>query len=145
MTFRGTNGRNGSSSRCQLGGRLFRCTNPGMYVCQYCARSFCEEHATYVEGHEEVCARRECRAKWDDLQLHFRYREFVFARNRAGVCGVEGCEGRFGYVCSLCQGQFCPDHLSERLYPVFDGYRRREEPRSVCDHCWERRKIWSQR
>lgn len=145
MSSSSVNGRATANARCQVGGLFARCSAVASHVCQYCARRFCDAHTYHLADHEAVCARRECREKWDDLQRHLGYRAFVAQRNRVGVCGVAGCEGRWGYACSLCQGQFCPEHLEERLYPVFDGYHRREESKSVCAHCWERRKIWARR
>lgn len=112
-------------------------------VCQYCGRHFCAEHCTEVKGHEAVCARKPCRAKWDDVAVHLEYRSRVTQRNHVGLCGVEDCGPHPGYQCSLCKGHFCGRHLSERLYPFRQGYITVERPVSLCDRCWQRRKVWA--
>ena len=131
-----------SAAACQLGGRFSRCQQPPIEVCQYCGRHFCAAHSTYVEGHDAVCGRKLCRAKWDDLQVHLDYKARVSQRNQAGLCGIEGCGPHPGFQCSLCQGKFCGQHLSERLYPFRQGYITIERPVSLCDRCWQRRKLW---
>lgn len=130
------------AAACQLGGRFSRCQRPSVEVCQYCGRHFCAEHSTHVRDHEAVCARKPCRAKWDDVIAHLEYRGRVAQRNRVGLCGVEGCGPHPGYQCSLCRGHFCGLHLAERLYPFRQGLITVERPVSVCEQCWRRRKIW---
>ncbi len=129
-------------AQCQVGGRFSRCHNAPQHSCQYCGRRFCEVHTHFIQGHEAVCARKQCVAKEVDLRAHLQYRERVTQRNRAGLCGIEECGPHPGYECSLCKGLFCGVHLSERLYPFQDGLARFERPVSICARCWQRRKIW---
>lgn len=130
---------------CQVGGRFHRCPNASEHNCQYCGRWFCVAHRHYVEDHEAVCSRKQCRAKRDDLDEHLRYRDRVGQRNRASLCGVEGCGPHPGYQCSLCSGYFCAQHLSDRMYPFSDGRMTFDKPVSVCGRCWARRKVWRSR
>ena len=122
-----------------------RCGNSGEHVCQYCGRNFCPQHTLVVEGHEAICSRKICRLKKDDLDTHLAYRARVGQRNGAGLCGVEGCGPHPALQCSLCKGHFCDAHLSDRLYPTFDGYVRVDRWASVCPRCWARRKVWRSR
>ena|SRR5665213_2422430 len=131
-----------SAVACQVGRIFARCTNAPQHVCQYCGREFCAEHSSFVEGHEAVCARKQCRAKREDMENHLRYRRRVDQRNHSGLCGVEDCGPHPGYTCSLCHGYFCATHLSDRLYPFKDGWVTIDRPVSVCENCWERRKVW---
>lgn len=129
-------------ANCQLGGRFSHCHNPAAFQCQYCGRGFCEGHTYFVEGHEAVCARKACVRKRDDLAIHLEYRQGVERRNRAGLCGIDGCGPHPGFECSLCRGLFCGDHLTERMYPFRAGASTIDRPVSICGACWERRKIW---
>lgn len=131
------------TATCELGGRFSRCHNAAVQTCQYCGRSFCREHTHFVGGHEAVCSRKQCRAKHDDVARHLSYRERVTERNRYGLCGVEDCEGApVQAACSLCKGLFCEQHITQRMYPTYDGFRSVDRPAAVCPHCWARRKIW---
>jgi len=130
---------------CRLGGRFSRCRNESIHVCQYCGRPFCALHTGLVEGHEAVCSRPRCMEKIRDLRDHLAYRKRVDERNRAGLCGVEGCGPHPGWGCSLCQGHFCQDHISERMYTFRDGPSSVDRPVSICRHCWDRRKVWRYR
>jgi len=130
---------------CQLGRRFSRCTSASIEVCQYCGRNFCADHMTHAQGHDAVCGRDRCKAKWDDLVLHTAYKVRVAQRNNAGLCGIEECGPHPGFQCSLCQGHYCGAHLTERLYPFRQGYLMVERPVSVCARCWQRRKIWRER
>jgi hypothetical protein len=127
---------------CQVGGRFSRCENAAEHACQYCGRRFCAAHSYHVEGHEAVCTRKACRLKRDDMAEHLAYRQRVGQRNRAALCGVETCGPHPRFECSLCQGHFCAAHLSDRLYPMRDGWTTVERRLSVCERCWQRRKIW---
>ena len=133
-----------SEGQCQLGGRFRRCPIRASGTCQYCGRSFCGEHSHFAEGFEAVCTRKSCAAKQDDVQAHRLYVEDAVRLNRAGLCGLEGCNERRAFECSKCLGFYCPAHLSDQMYPATS---RLEAPRraSVCPHCWDRRKIWSRR
>jgi len=128
-----------------VGGRFSRCRNAARQVCQYCGRAFCEVHAYHVADHDAVCARKRCQAKHDDLVLHMQYKARVNERNRAGLCGIEDCGPHPGFECSLCRGLFCGPHLTERMYPFSEGWVSIDRPVSICERCWERRKIWRKR
>ncbi|GMV84274.1 MAG: hypothetical protein AMXMBFR80_01320 [Dehalococcoidia bacterium] len=130
---------------CQVGGRFSRCHNPAEHVCQYCGGAFCSVHTDYIADHEAVCSRKQCHAKRVDLEAHLAYKARVIQRNRAGLCGIEGCGPHPGFECSLCLGLFCGRHLHERHYPFQEGRVQVERLVSVCAHCWERRKIWRAR
>ena len=130
---------------CQVGGRFSRCPNSSRFSCQYCGRSFCDVHSYWVEDHEAVCTRKQCRLKRDDLADHTAYRAEVTRRNRAGHCGLATCETPSVFECSLCEGHFCEDHLATRMYTFRDGWSRVDRPVSVCPHCWGRRKVWKHR
>jgi hypothetical protein len=134
------------SGHCQLGGRFRRCRNSAEHVCQYCARDFCEEHARHVEGYEAVCTRKRCVLKHEDLQRHNVYKVDVIRRNKTGHCGEPECEEVHPrFQCSLCQGFYCFDHVTERSYPLQDGWVKIDKQVSVCEWCWARRKIWQRR
>jgi hypothetical protein len=130
---------------CQLGGRFSRCERPAAHTCQYCGRAFCELHTYHAEAHDEVCLRKRCAAKHDDLIAHMRYKQRVAERNQVGLCGIEDCGPHPGFECSLCHGHFCATHLSERMYPFTEGWVTIDRPVSICLSCWERRKIWRRR
>ena len=127
---------------CQVGGRFSRCRNTAEHLCQYCGRKFCPGHAHFAQNHDEVCAREKCAAKHDDLLAHMVYKRRVAERNQVGLCGIEECGPHPGFQCSLCQGHFCGLHLTERMYPFSEGYVSIERPVSLCQRCWDRRKIW---
>jgi hypothetical protein len=124
-------------------GRLFsRCLNTATYLCQYCGRHFCDEHAYYVFEHEAVCDRKRCRLKRDDMVEHLAYERRVAQRNNVGLCGIEDCGPHPGYQCSLCHGRFCDLHLRETPYTFRDGWSVSERMVSACPRCHARRKIW---
>lgn len=127
---------------CKVGGRFSRCRNDALNTCQYCARPFCADHAYHLYDHEAVCTGKICRAKQDDLSLHLVYRQRIGERNRAGLCGQEGCGPHPTLECSLCQGHFCDLHIFDRHYPIRQGTVVIERPVSVCGWCWRRRKLW---
>jgi hypothetical protein len=127
---------------CQAGGWFSRCPNLPQHSCQYCGRQFCSDHSHFVEGHEAVCSRKRCREKRDDMARHLEYRTRADQLNRAGLCGVDGCNTRHVFQCSLCKAQFCEAHLSPRRYGFGDGWSRSERWVSVCPRCWDRRRVW---
>ncbi len=132
------------ADRCALGGRIRRCSRPPHDTCQYCTRPFCPEHAYVLEGYDAVCTRAPCVAKHDDIPGHHDYVSGVRLRNRDGFCGFEVCAFAASFECSKCLGRFCLRHLSDQLYPSASS-REPAEMAIVCDHCWERRTIWSKR
>ncbi len=94
-----------------------------------------------------MCARKVCAAKQVDMVAHEAYRRAVQLRNNARLCGQPDCtwEPPAVFECSLCQGHFCPEHVHDRIYSTPDGLSRYERSLSLCEHCWERRKIWQKR
>ena len=130
---------------CRVGGRFSRCQNAAAHSCQYCGREFCEQHTYHVKELDEVCSRKQCQAKYDDLLAHTEYKRRVAERNHVGLCGVEECGPHPGFECSLCRGRFCGQHLTERMYPFSEGWVSIDRPVSICARCWERRKIWRAR
>ena len=70
------------------------------------------------------------------------YKRRVYERNQVGLCGIEECGPHPGFQCSLCQGHFCVLHLTERMYPFKEGWVSIDRPVSICQQCWDRRKIW---
>lgn len=136
----------GHSTTCQLGRLFRRCRATPSHTCQYCARSFCDDHAHFVEGYEAVCARKRCAAKHEDLQRHIDYKDTARGRNRAGLCGQPDCTAVHPTnQCSMCQSVFCRDHLRDRVYPVQEGWVKVDKHVSVCAWCWARRKLWQRR
>lgn len=130
---------------CEVGGFFSKCKNPASRICQFCGRRFCDLHTGRVEDHEEICNRETCMKKDADLQVHVEYRARVTQRNSVGLCGVEECEFRSMFQCSLCRGAFCESHLQDRRYRFSEGWAMIERPVSICARCWERRKIWTAR
>jgi predicted nucleic acid binding AN1-type Zn finger protein len=127
---------------CGAGSRFSRCRAEPVDTCQYCGRPFCAAHTYFAQDHEAVCTRKPCRVKKLDLDAHMVYRQRVAERNRAGLCGIEECGPHPALQCSMCRGQFCANHVSERSYPFRDGRVVINRPASVCQWCWKRRKIW---
>jgi len=123
-------------------GWFSHCEKPALDECQYCGKPFCEEHRYLIEGLDAVCNNKRCVAKHEDLARHAEYRARVRQRNGAGLCGVEDCGPHPVFECSLCEGLFCDKHVAERRYPYREGRVMVERPASVCDWCWQRRKLW---
>lgn len=130
------------SATCQLGGMFSKCKTEARQTCQYCGRSFCEWHSYYEKGHEAVCVRKKCRAKIDDTLVQKQYSADVVKKNKIGLCGIDDCGPSTVAQCSLCRGRFCEEHVTFRMYPPGRGEGGRNRAVSVCDTCWERRKIW---
>lgn len=131
-----------AEARCSVGRAFARCPHVALDSCQYCGRPFCAAHTFLREGHDAVCTRKRCRVKHEDLARHLEYREATRVRNRAGLCGIDGCGPHPKLQCSLCEGHFCDTHVRERNYPVREGSVIIDRPMSVCEWCWRRRKIW---
>ena len=128
--------------RCEISRRFRACGRPGIAVCQYCGRSFCEDHGDMLEDGQEICDETTCRKKKEDLIRHLAFKETVDGRNAERQCGEEPCTVEPQYQCSKCEGLFCPSHLREREVKTRDGATARA---SVCGHYHKRRKLWSRR
>ena len=76
------------------------------------------------------------------MRRHLQYRADVGRRNSVGLCGLEDCGPHPSLQCSLCEGNFCGLHVTQRMYPIRYGRVFIDRPTSCCAWCWERRKIW---
>jgi hypothetical protein len=133
----------GSPALCDVKRGLRRCGEPAAGVCQYCGRSFCAGHGQFLPGGQEICARKICQEKHQDLARHLVYKRTAAERNRSGVCGHPGCGQQPSGQCSKCAGLFCGAHLESRDDISGRGYRATVRRLSLCPHCWARRPLWS--
>jgi hypothetical protein len=132
---------------CQLKTSIFiKCGGDTATVCQYCGRAFCGRHGVvFADGEgirQEVCSRKECVAKREDLDRHLLYRSFVQSRNEAGACGIDGCSTAVAAQCVRCKGLFCEDHVRKRQETVVENQVKVPRMANLCQHCWARRPIW---
>jgi hypothetical protein len=130
---------------CQIKGRFRACGKPGIAVCQYCGRSFCEAHGTRLDDEQEICVRETCQAKKADVERFAVYKTEVVARNEQRLCGDPACALAPGGQCSKCQGLFCLDHLSEREIDQWQGGQMARVRGVLCPHCLRRRSLWERR
>lgn len=132
-----------SGTTCQIKEGLFSsCKGEAVGYCQYCARLFCARHTLILELEQHVCNRKNCAAKWDDLQVHLAYKGVVFARNGRELCGINDCSGvNFGQ-CVRCTGFFCPQHVGPLEEVVLENKVRVKHMATLCLHCSQRREIW---
>jgi hypothetical protein len=123
-----------------------KCGGETATVCQYCGRAFCERHGVVFEDgdgvRQEVCSRKECVAKRDDLDRHMAYKAFVAARNKVRACGLEDCSAEMAAQCVRCKGLFCEDHVRRRQETIFENQVKVPRMANLCQHCWARRPIW---
>ncbi len=128
---------------CQVKGRFFRCGYASVIgLCQYCGRLFCAKHGEILDDGQEVCSRKFCVAKRDDLVVHLVYKDAVQRRNDAGRCGFEGCNAALGAECMRCKGSFCELHVHGREEMIMQNSVRVPRMATLCRHCWVRRPIW---
>jgi hypothetical protein len=132
---------------CQVKTSLFAtCGDEKAAVCQYCARRFCQRHGSVFADDEgirqEVCTRKVCVAKRDDLLRHYLYRDAVSRRNDRRACGIETCAADLAAQCVRCKGLFCEDHVRKREETVFENQVKVPRLANLCQHCWARRPIW---
>ncbi len=127
---------------CEISRLLRPCGRKGIAICQYCGRSFCAEHGDRLEDGQEICRRRVCMRKREDLTRHLAYSDEVSERNESERCGAGECGARPQGQCTKCRGLFCFTHVSQRKVEVRDGSVAQG---SVCQHCHKRRKLWSRR
>jgi hypothetical protein len=133
------------SGRCQIKGLLTRCGAPAIGFCQYCGRYFCADHGALLEEHQEVCHRKPCVAKREDVARHLVYRAQVYQRNTTRLCGVFECKDAPASQCSRCLGYYCSRHTEMREdTPTVNGVPISRRV-SLCHHCWLRRPIWQRR
>jgi hypothetical protein len=111
--------------------------------CIYCGRAFCGDHGELRDEGQEICSRKNCVAKRDDLVIHLHYVALVNRDNDAGVCGQRGCDEKPEGECGRCRGFFCTRHLDTREETVNRGRARVSQMATMCLHCWARRPIWT--
>ena len=130
------------STSCQLKNGLFACGSEQTGICQYCARSFCQRHGVVLDDGQQICARKVCVAKRDDVARHLVFKELVRDRNLARACGVVTCVTELGGQCTRCLGLFCAGHVRGREELVLENRVRVPRIATLCQHCWSRRPLW---
>jgi hypothetical protein len=128
---------------CQVKRGLFRCDEKAAGLCQYCGRLFCRKHGVFLEENQEVCNRKFCVAKREDLARHLTYKSAVMTRNETRLCGIEVCEHGISEQCARCKGYFCGMHVIAREEMIVENQVRVRRMATLCRHCWERRPIWT--
>ena len=128
---------------CQLRRGLLSCSGDAVGLCVYCARLFCSRHGVLLDEGQEVCNRRFCVAKRNDLVKHLKYKEDVLVRNESRACGVEGCKRQVGGRCTRCNGYFCGHHVEAREEMFLQNQVHMRRMSTLCRHCWARRPIWT--
>ena len=128
---------------CQIKSGLFRCEDEAGGLCQYCGRQFCPKHGVFLDEGQEVCNRKNCVAKREDLVRHLSYKGIVTARNEAAQCGAYGCGDTLSDQCARCKGYFCTRHVDAREEIIVENKLRLPRMSTLCRHCWERRPIWT--
>jgi hypothetical protein len=123
-------------ARCQIKGMISACGATATAQCVYCGRPFCHKHGEVMDDGYEVCTRKICVEKKQELRVHMVYKGFVLERNRGRQCGIEVCETEFQVQCSRCRGYFCLGHTTPWLETVT------EQPERTCAHCLRRRPLW---
>ena len=118
------------------------CGSAPVAMCQYCARPFCPAHGVVQEDGQEVCNRKECIAKREDLVVHLAYKELAQDRNAEQKCGIEGCEYALAGRCTRCQAYYCETHVGRREDVYLVNKVRMRRMATLCHHCWARREIW---
>ena len=116
-----------------------------MGLCQYCGRPFCPKHGQRQADGQEICSRRFCIAKRDDLVVHLVYKDVVDARNETEKCGIDGCNNAIGGQCIRCRGFYCGRHVEGREERIYQNQVLVPQLASLCRHCWQRRPIWLRR
>jgi hypothetical protein len=115
---------------------LTACGAEASAMCVYCGRTFCNRHGVVLEDGAEVCTRKSCVAKMDDLAVHLKYKEAVLQRNLERRCGLEVCDTEIQVQCNRCKGYFCAGHTQPWTETVT------ERPERTCRHCLARRPVW---
>jgi hypothetical protein len=131
--------------RCEIGSLFRRCKKPGVATCQYCGLTFCADHGVFLDDHQEICLREICQAKRFDLEKHLIWKTEAANRNAISVCGIETCKAEPVAQCSKCHAVFCILHVREREETPRGGGPKLTKHVAVCEHCWERRLIWSKK
>ena len=130
--------------QCTYGGGFLRrgCGRAAVTDCVYCARPFCDEHGERLADYMDVCARKRCQRKRQDLDAHNEWKARVEPANRVSVCADESCDTRMRHQCSRCRLMFCADHVREMRVRDTTRNPPADVKAAVCAHCAQRRKIW---
>ncbi len=128
---------------CEVRRFVRHCRQRGVAVCQYCGRTFCEQHGAKLADGQEICHRPTCQEKRAELGRHLQFKQSAAARNRERLCGLPKCDGQAGGQCSKCQGLFCLRHLKQLDVEHRRGSTVIKSRGSVCRHCRDRRRLWS--
>ena len=131
-----------ATNRCQVKGGLFGCKSQAQAVCQYCGRPFCKDHGVVLPDGQEICSRKFCVAKKEDLERHLAYRTEAQERNRSRLCGIVSCKNDLLGQCARCKAFFCRQHVEPRRETILENQVRVPQIASLCHHCWARRGIW---
>ena len=123
-------------STCQIKGKLTLCRARATAQCVYCGRAFCSRHGEVMADAYEVCSRKPCVEKKQELRTHLLYKQAVLERNLLRLCGVTVCQDHIQVQCNRCKGYFCAAHTRPWLETVT------EKPERTCAHCLQRRPIW---
>ncbi len=129
---------------CTYGRAFLRrgCARPAVGQCVYCGERFCAEHGVRGEDYIEVCRRRTCQLKFQDVQQHQAWRERAAVSNRTSVCATEECEERMAHRCERCRLMFCGEHLRPRTVVEHGADGSRQVTVLLCPHCMARRGLW---
>jgi hypothetical protein len=130
------------NQKCATKGFLSSCGDGATGQCVYCGRAFCSKHGVILEEGEEVCSRKNCVAKREDLAVHLSYKGVVLERNRGKLCGIEVCAEAFASQCTRCRGYFCVKHVFVAPDSISEGQPIPDRPPIICRHCHDRRPIW---
>lgn len=130
---------------CEHGGGLLRrtCGREALADCVYCGKPFCEAHGEQGPDYTNVCDRKACMVKRQDVQEHLQWKQRVYNANRISICAHEGCEDRMHHVCSRCKIMFCAAHVREETVVIRGTRPPRRELTVVCFHCRDRRRLWT--
>lgn len=132
------------TASCEHGGGLLRrtCGRAARAECVYCGRPFCETHGVQGPDYTNVCDRKNCVIKLQDVESHLQWKQHVHNANRTSICAHEGCEDRVHHVCSRCRLLFCEAHVREQMEVIRTKRPPRRELTVICFHCRDRRKLW---
>jgi hypothetical protein len=118
------------------------CGREAVSACVYCGGAFCANHGVRGADYQDVCKRRACAAKLEDLQEHLVWRGQVSHANNVSMCAEPDCAERMRHACSQCRLLFCDAHVAERDLKDTRVLPARKMRLLVCAHCFGRRKIW---
>jgi hypothetical protein len=133
------------SNSCDLRRGLRSCGRAASGVCQYCGRTFCDDHGVRLDDGQEICSRSTCDQKRLDIIAFAEYKVLVATVNDGGACGHDGCSLAPTSECAKCRGQFCSAHVQVRDIEEHRAGRTLEKRATLCRHCDKRRNLWSKK